>query len=200
MKVVRDIVVIGAGLGGLYAIAKVSLTWPKEFPVSVLIALATSDQPAKNVLQIIESYAPIGATFAVNNEPIEPRHIYVSPPGKHLSIGRFGVVRIDEPSFFDSVQPSVNRLFSSAATVFDARVIAIILSGNQYDGVQGMRAVEAAGGATIVQDPDDASAPQMPRHVLNNDSPRYRVKASEIEPLIRRLVVGETLTLWRMGK
>lgn len=192
MNIVRDIVVIGAGLDGLSAIAKIASTWPEDLPVSVLIALTTPDQPAKNVLQIIDSYAPIGVAFAINNEPIEPGRIYISPPGKHLSVGRFGVIRIDEPSFFDSVQPSVNRLFSAAAVVFGARVIGVILSGNQYDGVQGMKDIDAAGGATIVQEPGDASAPQMPRHIVQNDHPRYRVKASEIEPLIRRLLFSET--------
>lgn len=192
MKIVRDVVVIGAALGGLSAIAKIAATWPRKLPVAVLIALATLDQPVENVLQIIESYAAVPVTVAVNNKPIQPGHIYVSPPGKHLSVGRFGVLRVEEPSFFDSVQPSVNKLFSTAAVVFGARVIGIILSGNQYDGVQGMKDIAAAGGVTIVQEPDDASAPQMPRHVLQNDHPRYRAKADEIEPLVRRLIVGET--------
>lgn len=192
MKIVRDIVVIGAGLGGLSAIAKIASTWPRELPVSVLIALTTPDQPARSVLQIIESYAPIGVTFAIDNEPIRPGHIYVSPLRKHLSVGLFGVIRVEEHGFFDTVQPSVNRLFSAASVVFGARVIGVILSGNQYDGAQGMQDIEEAGGASIVQDPGDAGAPVMPRHVLHNNRPRYRVKAAEIEPLIRRLVIGET--------
>jgi two-component system chemotaxis response regulator CheB len=192
MKIVRDVVVVGASLGGLSAILNIASTWPEELPVSVLIALATPDPLAKNVLQVIEAYAPVGVTFAVNNESIEPQHIYVSPPGKHLSVGRFGVIRIDEPSFFDSVRPSVNRLFSAAAVVYGPRVIGVVLSGNHYDGAQGMRDIEAMGGATIVQDPEDASAPQMPQHVLQSDHPRYRAKASAIEPLIRRLVTSKT--------
>lgn len=192
MKIVRDIVVIGAGLGGLSAIAKMASSWPKELPVAVLIALATEDQPADTVLQIIDSYASFHVSFAIHDKLIEPGHIYVSPLGKHLAIGRLGVTRIDEPSFFDTVKPSVNRLFSAAAVVYGSRVIAVILSGHQYDGVQGLRDVEAAGGVSIVQDPEDASVPRMPRHVIKNDHPRYSAKASEIAPLVQRLIRGET--------
>jgi len=192
MKIVRDVVVIGAALGGLTAIAKIASGWPRELPVSVLIALNTQDQPAKTVIQIIDSYATIMVTFAVNGQTIKPRHIYVSPPNKHLSIGRPGVARLDEPGFFDMVVPSVNRLFAAAAAVYGPRVIGVVLSGNQYDGVQGMKDIEAAGGVGIVQDPDDATAPQMPRHVVRNDSPRYCVKASEIAQLVQRLVAGGT--------
>jgi two-component system chemotaxis response regulator CheB len=67
----------------------------------------------------------------------------------------------------------------------------MVLSGHQYDGVQGMRDVEAAGGVSIVQDPEDASVPRMPRHVISNDHPRYSVKASELAPLVGRLIGGE---------
>jgi two-component system chemotaxis response regulator CheB len=192
MNIVRDVVVIGAALGGLTAIAKIASNWPRELPISVLIALTTQDQPAKTVLQIIAPYARVGVSFAVNGEAITSRHIYVSPPDKHLSVGRFGVVRLDNPSFFDTVRPSVNRLFAAAAVVYGPRVIGIVLSGNQYDGVQGMRDIEAAGGVGIVQDPEDATAPQMPRHVIRNDSPDYCVKASEIAPLVQRLAAGKT--------
>jgi PAS domain S-box-containing protein len=191
MKIVRDVVVIGAALGGLSVLGKIGSSWPRDLPVSVLIALAAPDQPPDSVLQIIQWHAPVQVTYARHGEPIERRHIYVAPPGKHLAIGRFGMIRTEEPSFFDTVTPSVNRLFSAAALVYGPRVIGIVLSGNQYDGVQGMRDIEAAGGVTIVQDPDDAIAPQMPRHVILNDHPRYCVEACEMEPLIRRLVVGE---------
>lgn len=192
MEIQRDVVVMGAALGGLTAIARIASTWPRKLPVSVLIALATQDQPADMVLRIIESYAHFGVSFAVHGELIKPGHIYLSPPGKHLSIGRLGIVRLDEPSFFDTVQPSVNRLFSSAAVVYGPRVIGIVLSGNQYDGAQGLRDIEEAGGTSIVQDPEDAVAPQMPRHVVRNNSPRYRSKASEISLLVQRLVLGKT--------
>ena len=191
MKPVRDVVVIGAALGGLTAIVKIALSWPGGLPVSVLIALATQDQPARAVLQIIESYAHVKVMMAVDGESIAPGHIYVSPPGKHLAIGRFGVIRIDQPSFFDATQPSINRLFSAAAVVYGPRVIGIVLSGDHYDGAQGMRDIEAAGGVTIVQDPEDATAPQLPKHVIRNDSPRYCVKASEMGSLIQQVLAGK---------
>ena len=55
-----------------------------------------------------------------------------------------------------------------------------------------MTEIEAANGVTIVQEPDASDAPHMPLHVLKNDSPRYIVKASEIESPLWRLVVGDT--------
>lgn len=192
MKTIRDVVVIGASLGGLTAIAKIASNWPRALPVSVLIALNTRDQPAKTVLRIIESYAHVNVTLAVDGESIKPGHIYVSPPNRHLTMGERRVLKLEDPRFFDNAHPSVNRLFVAAAAVYGPRVIGVVLSGNQHDGVQGMQAIEAAGGVGIVQDPDDAIAAQMPRHVIRSESPHYCVKAFEVSPLVRRLVAGKT--------
>jgi two-component system chemotaxis response regulator CheB len=190
MKTARDVVVIGAALGGLTAIAKIASNWPQGLPLSVLIALNTRDQPARTVLQIIESYTHVSVTLAVEGETIQPRRIYVSPPNKHLTVGPLGVVKLEDPGFFESASPSIDRLFATAALVYGPRVIGIVLSGNSHDGVQGMHAVEAAGGVGIVQDPEDAIASRMPRNVIRNDHPHYCVKASEISPLVKRLVAA----------
>lgn len=130
MAQVRDIVVVGASLGGVSAIAKIAQGWPIELPTSVLIALATPEQPALVVLQIIASYAPVPVAYATHGETIKPRHIYLSPPGKHLLVGRDGILLLDSGNSFETSKPSVNRLFASAAAIFGPRIMGIILSGN----------------------------------------------------------------------
>lgn len=189
MAQVRDIVVIGARLGGISALARVAQGWPAELQTSVIVALDTPEQPAPNVLQIIASYAPVPATFAVHGEPIKPRQIYLSPPEKHILIGIGGVLMVDGGNAFDSTRPSVNRLFASAAAVFGARVIGIVLSGQAKDGVQGMHDIEVAGGIGIVQDPDEAAEPRMPLDIIRRDHPRYLLKAREIGPMVKRLMM-----------
>ena len=189
MAQVRDIVVIAARLGGISALARVAQGWPAELQTSALVALDTPEQPATSVLQIIASYAPVPATFAVHGEPIKPRQIYLSPPGKHLLVCIGGGLIVDAGNAFDSTRPSVNRLFASAAAVFGPRVIGIILSGHAKDGVQGMYDIAEAGGIGIVQEPDEATQPYMPLNVIRRDHPRYVMKAREIGPMVKRLMM-----------
>jgi two-component system chemotaxis response regulator CheB len=53
-------------------------------------------------------------------------------------------------------------LFESAACVFGARLLAILLTGASTDGSEGVAAVRAVGGNVWIQDPADATAPLMP--------------------------------------
>lgn len=188
MAQLRDIVVIGAAAGGVSAMARFAKGLPAEIQSSVIVALATPEQPARTVLQIIDSYAPIPATFAIHGEPIKARHIYLSPLGQHLFIGKGGVLMVERGNAFDSTRPSVNRLFASAAAVYGSRVIGIILSGHAKDGVQGMHDIEEAGGIGIVQDPDEATEPLMPLNVIRRDHPSYMLKAHEIGPMLKQLM------------
>ncbi len=184
----RNIVVIGAALGGISAIAKLAKSWPQGLQASVLVALATPQQPAAMVLQILKSYAAIDVDFAVQAEQVRLGKIYLSPQGKHMSVSAGGVLRLENGVPSDANTPSVNRLFSSAAKVYGDRVIGIVLSGNSKEGAKGLRDIEDAGGIGIVQDPEDAVEPLMPRHALRSDHPNFCVKSGEIASLVQTLM------------
>ena len=59
--------------------------------------------------------------------------------------------------------PSIDRLLASAADIFGERLIAVILSGMGSDGVVGAGEVKARGGTVIIQNPETAAQPSMPR-------------------------------------
>jgi two-component system chemotaxis response regulator CheB len=63
-------------------------------------------------------------------------------------------------------RPSIDVAFESAAEVWGKSLIGIILTGANHDGAQGLKAVAAAGGTVIVQDPDGAYAGAMPQAAL----------------------------------
>jgi len=191
MTVIRDIVVVGAALGGVTAMAKLAATWPRELPATVLVALATPEQPSEMVLQIIKSYAPVAVSYAVHGETVKRRRIYLSPPGKYLFVGSGGVLYLDGGNSYDTSRPSINRLFAAAAVVYGPRVIGIVLSGDSKDGAQGMCDIASAGGIGIVQEPDDAGSPRMPENVIRNDHPRYIAKATEIAALVKMLMLSD---------
>jgi two-component system chemotaxis response regulator CheB len=65
----------------------------------------------------------------------------------------------------------------------------VLLSGALDDGTAGLLAIKQRGGAAVVQDPNEALFPGMPRSALENVAVDYRLLLAEIGPLLARLAL-----------
>ena len=63
----------------------------------------------------------------------------------------------------------------------------MLLSGTLDDGTAGLYAIKESGGITIVQDPEEAIAPGMPRNALKHVQIDYCLPAQEIALLLAEL-------------
>jgi two-component system chemotaxis response regulator CheB len=84
-------------------------------------------------------------------------------------------------------RPAVDPLFRSAAIAYGERVVSMIVSGTLDDGAAGTWWVKHQGGVTIVQHPEEAVFPQMPRNALERASIDYVVRTSEMAGLLTAL-------------
>lgn len=83
-------------------------------------------------------------------------------------------------------------LFRSAAYSFGPGVIGVVLSGALSDGTSGLWSIKRLGGIAIVQDPYEARFPSMPRSALEYIEADYKVRSTEIAPLLTRMVQPQT--------
>lgn len=75
--------------------------------------------------------------------------IYVAPGGHHMAIARGGdgpVIRLSKGPAENYCLPSVDPMLRSLADLYGGGLLAIILTGMGHDGLEGARAVVAAGG------------------------------------------------------
>jgi len=68
----------------------------------------------------------------------------------------------------------------SAAEIHGNRVFGVILSGGNGDGATGLLAIKMQGGATLVQLPEDAAYPSMPRAAIMAGHPNDCLPVEEI--------------------
>ncbi len=91
--------------------------------------------------------------------------LYVIPPGAECTV-RDGIFHLASGDGHSVPRHVIDLLFASLADACAEHAIAVVLSGTGSDGTRGVRAIKAAGGTAIVQDPEDAEHPGMPQSVL----------------------------------
>jgi two-component system, chemotaxis family, protein-glutamate methylesterase/glutaminase len=162
------VVVIGASAGGVAALTGILAGLPGDFPAPILIVMHIGDHPSVLPALLARSCA-LPVRHAADGETLGPGMVLVAPPGRHLMVERDGdalrAVLAHGPRENHS-RPAIDPLFRSAAVAGGAAVAGVILTGYLDDGVAGLAAIKTCGGTAIVQDPADASAPDMPRHAI----------------------------------
>jgi two-component system chemotaxis response regulator CheB len=123
---------------------------------------------------------------AREGDVVMPGHIYIGPPDRHLLIDGEYRLHLSGPRE-NRFRPAIDPLFRSAAAHFGRSVIGVLLLGMLDDGVNGLLRIRSRGGLTIVQDPADASAPEMPEQAIRRVEVDFVLPAASIaEVLVTR--------------
>lgn len=186
----RDLVVVGASAGGVEALTDLVRNLPGDLAAAVLVVLHVPPTSSSRLTEVLDRAGPLHAVTAAHGGVAERGRLYVAPPDRHMIVSGRRIFLLDGPRE-NGVRPAVDPLFRSAAATAGRRVIGIVLSGTLDDGAAGMAAIQAFGGATVVQDPADALSDGMPQAVLELIRPDVVVPASAMGPIIARLVAGE---------
>jgi two-component system chemotaxis response regulator CheB len=183
----HDIIVLGASAGGVDALGKVVRGLPPGLPASLFVVCHFPPGGRSVLPHLLSRSGPLLAQHAQDGEPTYPGHIYVAPPDYHLLLTP-GHVRLSHGPRENRLRPSIDVLFRSAARVYGARVVAVLLSGSHHDGVAGLLAVRAAGGGAALQDPLDAEMSALPRSAEAVAGADYIEPASRLADLLVQLV------------
>lgn len=159
------IIAVGASAGGHREIIQIVESLPPWFQGTLLIANHRSPDQ-KNVLrEILASRARVDVREPEDEECLECTTIYVGNSRDVVEVdGREFDVEQDTSRF--ARLRRIDDLFLSVAESAKENAVGIILSGMLRDGVDGLKAIHAAGGTCIVQDPDDAKYDSMPRKAI----------------------------------
>ncbi len=188
------IVVIAASAGGLEPLRRVITALPASCTAAVFVVMHIGSQPSVLPL-LLGRIGGLPVAFAEDGDLIEPGHIYVAPPNRHMLLDA-NRIRLNRGRKVNHARPAADPLFISAAKAHGERVIGIVLSGEGSDGADGLRTIKAHGGTVVVQQPDDAVVAAMPFAALLKDHPDACVPVPEVARLVASFCsVAERLRL-----
>jgi two-component system chemotaxis response regulator CheB len=187
----RDIVVIGASAGGLQALQQILSAMPRDVEAALLAVLHTADHSGSMLPQILQRRSDMPVSHPCDRDPIQRGQVYIAPPGFHMIVEE-GFLRVLQGPRENLHRPAIDPLFRSAAAAYGRRVIGVILTGMLGDGTAGLMVVNARGGEAIVQDPENASFPSMPRSALDQVPNAHVLPLDQIPAFLLQLI-GEQL-------
>lgn len=159
------VVGIGASAGGLAALEQF-LSHVAPGSGLAFIVVQHLDPTHKALLaELLQRVTDMPVREATRNLRVEPNCVYVIPPDTEMSLVG-GSLNLKKPHEPRGMRLPVNVLFSSLASDQGERAIAVVLSGMGSDGTMGMQAIKAAGGLTVVQQPDTAQFDMMPKSAI----------------------------------
>jgi two-component system chemotaxis response regulator CheB len=184
----RDIVVIGTSAGGLQALQQILSALPRDVEAALLVVLHTANRSGESMLpQILERKSNMPVSHPRDGDPILRGRIYIAPPGFHMIV-EDGFVRVLQGPRENLHRPAIDPLFRSAAAAYGRRVIGVILTGMLDDGTAGLMVVNARGGEAIVQDPQSASFPSMPKSALNQVPNAHVLPLDQVAAFLLHLI------------
>ncbi|KWX57659.1 protein-glutamate methylesterase [Mycobacterium sp. NAZ190054] len=184
---IRGVVAIGGSAGGVEALTRAAASLPADLPFAVLMALHLPAHGPSVLAQIVDRAGPLTAVSAEDGMALEPGRIHVAVPGRHLLTQDHRIVLSRGPGE-NGHRPALNAMFRSVAVAFGPRAIGVLLSGVLDDGVLGLAAIRARGGATLCQSPDDALFPAMPSNALRAGVVDRTVRASDLGAVLAEFV------------
>lgn len=182
----RDIIVVGASAGGVETLPKLFGELPASMPAAFFVTLHLSPFSKSTLPEILSRTSVLPAEHPRDGAPLRPGHIYVAPPDFHLMVDD-SKIRLGHGPKENRHRPAIDALFRSAALTFGSRVVGVLLTGTLDDGTVGLKEIKRNGGLAIVQDPEEAMFPDMPRHALAATSVDYVLKVRDIGEKLQEL-------------
>lgn len=182
----RDIIVVGASLGGVEAIPQLVARLPADLRAAVFIVMHLHPDAPSYLVRRLNEVGRLRAAEARDGEPVEMNRIYVAVPDRHLGL-EGNRIRLSRGPRESHARPSVDVLFRSAAFSHGARVIGVVLTGMLDDGTAGLWAIKDRGGLAIAQSPEDAAYPSMPLSAIRHVAVDYILRLVEIPEVLRAL-------------
>jgi two-component system chemotaxis response regulator CheB len=163
----QKIIVIGGSAGSLHVILYILAHLRADLTIPIVIILHRKNDSDSSLSQLMGLRTDLPVKEADDKEAILPGNVYLAPADYHLLIETDMNFSLDDSEKINFSRPSIDVTFQTAAEAYGEGVTAILLSGANADGVEGLSIIKSLKGTIAVQDPQTAQVPYMPQHAID---------------------------------
>ena len=186
-----EIIAIGASTGGPTAIQSILTRLPKNFPGGVIISQHMPRGFTRQFAERMDRISVLNVKEAKHGDPVEKGKVLICPGGYHMTVERTKervVADISKSSVSDKYVPSIDMMMKSAAEVYGAKAMGIVLTGMGNDGKEGMLEIKKRGGYTIAESEESSVVFGMPGAVISSGAADSVIQLEKIsEEILNRV-------------
>ncbi|KAF2326394.1 chemotaxis protein CheB [Flavobacterium ginsenosidimutans] len=188
-KRIKDckVVIIGGSAGSLQALLQILPFVEKTISFAIVIVVHRKNTDEQTLEDLIALKAKLKVKEVEDKVKLEAGFIYIAPSNYHLLFEKNETLSLDTSEKINYSRPSIDVSFESAAEIYTNHLIGILLSGSNSDGTVGLKAIQAAGGISVVQNPLSADMPYMPNNAILHTTPDFVLKTEEILEFIKEI-------------
>ena len=188
-----SVVVIGVSTGGPAALDVLLPALPAGFPLPVLVVQHMPEVFTGLLAQRLNHRCQLQVREAAEGETVQRGAVLIARGGWHMEVlgsGRSGApstIHLNQDPPENHCRPAVDVLFRSAAKVYGAGVLGVVLTGMGSDGLVGSRLIRSQGGSVLAQDQATSTVWGMPGAVAQAGVANKVLPLAAIAPEIARI-------------
>lgn len=163
-----DLIAIAISTGGPNALAELFPKFPADLGCPIVVTQHMPPMFTRLLAERLNKYSPLTVEEAKQGSLLEPGKALIAPGAYHLALRRDGVAvkaHLTQGPPENSCRPAADVMLRSAAEVYGARVLSVVMTGMGKDGLAGARALKELGGPVIAQDKASSVVWGMPGFV-----------------------------------
>jgi two-component system chemotaxis response regulator CheB len=187
----QRLVVVGTSTGGPAALSRLLSSLPADFPSPLALALHIPAGYTEALARRLDQNSELEVVEAAPGVELRPGRAVLARAGLHLRVAREGdrgMAWLDRVPVHSAHHPSVNVLFESAAAGWGADAVGVVLTGMGDDGLEGSRAIRAAGGHVLTESANSCVVYGMPRVVVEAGLSNGSASLEDMAELLERYV------------
>jgi two-component system chemotaxis response regulator CheB len=164
-----DVVAIATSTGGPPALQAIIPRLPAGLDSAILVVQHMPVGFTRSLAERLAGRSALPVREAEDGEPVRGGHVLIAPAGRHMKLRKRGHhvrVWLDDEPRAALHRPSADVLMASVARAYGPRSLGIVLTGMGADGVEGLRAIRAAGGRTLAESEQTCVIYGMPKAAL----------------------------------
>jgi two-component system chemotaxis response regulator CheB len=159
------IVVVACSTGGPKALASFVPALPAPLGGGSLLVQHMPPGFTSSLAARLDRGSALSVREAVAGDRLDGDTMLMAPGGQHLRLAADGGATLTGDDPVGGLRPRADLTITDAAKIFRDRVVLVVLTGMGRDGLEGARAVRAAGGRVLVEAEATCTVYGMPRAI-----------------------------------